>query len=151
MFRKFTTLFISALVLSGALQAAQNITSAELVGSWKISDVKIANTAKAEFPVSKENCYLCDLYNHNQKLVFAADGKVAYMHDANPYKVTYSLNGNILMLSSTQQAEVQLPEMNSPQRQEVVVSTQFEVSISNGVLTLIKRSNEHTETYFLTK
>lgn len=145
------TITFFTLIAVNVLKAGDTPTSNDLVGKWKITDVQIKQTGKAEFPVTKENCYLCDLYNHNQQLVFGADGKVSYQHDSNPYLVQYKIEGNRLVLSSTQSSEVQLPEMDSPQRKENVVSTYFEISISNGVLTLTKKSNEHVETYTLTK
>jgi hypothetical protein len=145
------TLMFFTLVAVNATQAGETLLAKDLIGNWKITDVQIKQTGKAEFPVTKETCYLCDLYNHNQQLVFGADGKVSYQHDANPYLVQYKIDGNKLILSSTQTSEVQLPEMDAPQRTENVVSTFFEISMSQGVLTIIKKSNEHTETYTLTK
>lgn len=143
-------LAVIALSVSSVLKAGENITNKELAGNWKMTDVRIINSGSAE-AVTKDNCYLCDLYKAELGLVFTTDGKVDYSNYGNPNSVQYSVNGNVLSVFSETDAEIHTPETTEAQNKKVRTSVEFNVSLSNNVLTLTRVSPDFTEVYTLTK
>jgi hypothetical protein len=119
-------------------KAGENITAKDLAGNWKMTDVKITNHGAAN-PVTKDNCYLCDLYKAKLGLVFTLDGKVNYTNYGNSNSVRYTINGNVLSMFSEETNQAQ------GKRED------FILSLSDNVLTLTRIYPEFTETYTLTK
>jgi hypothetical protein len=120
----------------------ESVTQKDLVGAWKIADVKITNGNSAK-AVTKDNCYFADLYRAKLGLVFTADGKVNYSNYGNANSVAYSLTGNVLSLFSDEADQTQ----KKPNR----TTEDFVASFNNSVLTLTRIDPEFTETYTLTK
>ncbi|MFN8285643.1 MAG: lipocalin family protein [Chitinophagales bacterium] len=128
--------------------AQQSIRSEELLGSWKITDVKYSGVNK-----NAGKCYLCDLHEHSKALVFTPDGKVSYEDNMNPDEVFWKLNGNTLVFSAERVNEVSGPEgALKPQKPaNTVMKVELKASMNNGVLTLVFQNGDVTETYTLTK
>lgn len=142
---KRITLF-AFLLASAFLSHAQSFRSADLLGSWKITDVKYSGN-------NKENarCYLCDLYEHEKALVFTADGKVSYEDNMNPDEVYWKLDGNKLFFSTSRPNVISTPEGDQASKSNTNVNIELTASMQNGSLILVLHHDKVTETYTLNK
>lgn len=134
-------------ILAIASFAQQAVRSEDLLGSWKITDVKYSGAGK-----NAGKCYLCDLHEHQKALVFTADGKVSYEDNMNPDEVFWKLNGNVLVLSAERVNEVSGPQgALKPKPENTTMKVELIATLNNGTLTLVLQNAGVTETYTLTK
>ncbi len=126
-------LFLATIIFA----EAGNLTSAQLTGTWKMSDVKITKHGKSVLPKAKTECELCDLYIDKVGLVFSPDGKVNYSNFGNSGDVQFQVNGNVVSLYT----------ITNGTRNAV----DFSAVLKNETLTLTHISPESIETYTLTK
>ncbi|MCW5906399.1 MAG: hypothetical protein KIS94_00935 [Chitinophagales bacterium] len=112
----------------------------EITGTWKISDVEFVKSNPSS-GISKENCYLCDLYNSGYGLMFNADGTVAYEENRSNYKVKYAFSGNKLTMY--------LADENADDKAEGQVN--FSAELKGNSLTIKRVTTEFTEVYYLQK
>ncbi len=127
-------LLFSATIIFGD---AANLNSSQLIGSWKMTDVKITKRGKTATAKAKTDCDLCDLYIDKLGLTFSADGKVNYSNFGNSGDVNFEINGNVVSLYTL---------VNGVRN-----AFDFSAVLKNETLTLTHISPESVETYTLTK
>jgi hypothetical protein len=125
--------------------AGNTVNSKQIAGSWKITDVK---TSKIPAGAKVTGCYLCDLYEHDAKLVFTESGTVAYEGNRNPTTVYYKINNDELIFYTNNN---NAPAQNWAKAVGDENSVSFKISYSDNKLVLVKTSGQETETYTLTK
>lgn len=132
---KYTLLLLFSVTIIFA--DAGNLSSTQLTGTWKMTDVKITKLGKTATAKTKTDCELCDLYIDKIGLTFGADGKVNYSNFGNPTEVKFELNGNIVSLYTM---------VNGVRN-----ALDFSAVLTNETLTLSHISPQSVETYILTK